>query len=220
MNAWRFTLGLLLTAAAGAIDAVSFMRLGAVYASFMSGNTVQIGIHAASHDYAPLAAFLTLVGLFMLGSFIGAILMAKVNSWHLTLILAMEVAAIGLALWLDLGHGVPLMTTAPLSFAMGAQNHLVVLARGANPATTFVTGTAFRFADAVAQRVLGRDPHGAWKLHLAVWASFAIGAGGGTVAQMKLHEYALVPILILVAGLMVAAFGTRLARPPVLVAAE
>lgn len=214
MNPWRFTLGLLLTAAAGAIDAVSFVRLGAVYASFMSGNTVQIGIHAAMADFAPLGAFLALVALFMLGGFIGAIVMAKTGSWHLPIILAMEAAAVAIALTLDLRHGVPLATTLPLSFAMGAQNHLVVLARGANPATTFVTGTAFRFSDAVAQRVLGRDPAGAWKLHLAVWVSFAVGAAVGTVAQLRLHEYALVPILSVVTLLLVAALGVRLSRPP------
>ena len=56
---------------------------------------------------------------------------------------------------------------------MGAQNHLTILVRGANPGTTFVTGTLFRFSDALTQRLLGRDPHGAWKLHLTVWASFA-----------------------------------------------
>ena len=214
MNHWRFVLGLFLTAAAGATDAVSFVRLGAVYASFMSGNTVQIGIHLADQHYAALGAFLALVGLFMLGSFVGAVIMAKTGSWHLTLILAMEAAAVTLALGLDLVHGVPLATTAPLSFAMGAQNHLVVLARGANPATTFVTGTAFRFADAVAQRVLGRDPAGAWKLHLAVWASFAIGAAGGTIAQFRLHEYALVPILALLVLLTIAVLATKLTRPP------
>lgn len=214
MNLWRFILGLFLTAAAGATDAVSFVRLGAVYASFMSGNTVQIGIHLADGHYAALGAFLALVGLFMLGSFVGAVIVAKTGAWHLTLILALEAAALALALGLDLLHRVPLATTAPLSFAMGAQNHLVVLARGANPATTFVTGTAFRFADAVAQRVLGRDPAGAWKLHLAVWASFAIGAAGGTIAQFVLHEYALVPIFSLLVVLTLAALGTKLARPP------
>ena len=214
MNVWRFILGLFLTAAAGATDAVSFVRLGAVYASFMSGNTVQIGIHAADQQYVLLGGFLTLVGLFMLGSFIGAVIVAKTGSWYLTLILAMEVAALAVAFTLDLSHGVPLATTAPLSFAMGAQNHLVVLARGANPATTFVTGTAFRFADAVAQRVLGRDPAGAWKLHLAVWSSFAIGAAAGTIAQFRLHEYALAPILALLVGLTIAALAARIARPP------
>lgn len=204
MNIWRFSLGLFLTATAGATDAVSFVRLGAVYASFMSGNTIQIGIHAAGHDYAPLAGFLALVALFMLGSFLGAFVMAKAGRWHLPVILALEVLAVGTALLLDLVHEVPLATTAPLSFAMGAQNHLIVMARGANPATTFVTGTTFRFADALAQRVMGRDPHGAWRLHLAVWFAFAIGAGGGSVSQMRLHEYALVPILAVLAGILVA----------------
>lgn len=214
MNVWRFILGLLLTAAAGATDAVSFMRLGAVYASFMSGNTVQIGIHAAERDFAPLGGFLTLVGLFMLGSFVGAVLVAKAGPRHLPLILALETVAIAIALTLDLVHGTPLATTAPLSFAMGAQNHLVVMARGANPATTFVTGTAFRFADAVAQRVLGRDPAGAWKLHLAVWAAFAVGAAGGTASQLSLRDHALVPILALIAGLLLAVLVTRMVRRP------
>lgn len=213
MNLWRFVLGLFLTAAAGAIDAVSFVRLGAVYASFMSGNTVQIGIHFADGHYAVLGGFLVLVGLFMLGSFIGAIILAKTGAWHLMVILALEAIAVSIALGFDLVHGVPLATTAPLSFAMGAQNHLVVLARGANPATTFVTGTAFRFADAVAQRVLGRDPAGAWKLHLAVWASFAVGAASGTIAQFRLHEYALVPILALLVALLIAALMAKLLRP-------
>lgn len=215
MNVWRFVLGLLLTATAGAIDAVSFIRLGAVYASFMSGNTVQIGIHSAQFDYGILGHFLTLVGLFMLGSFLGAILMARTGSWHVAFILAMEAAAVGTALTLDLTHGLPLATTAPLSFAMGAQNQLVVLVRGANPATTFVTGTVFRLGDAIAQRVMGRDPHGAWKLHLAVWAAFATGAATGTFAQVELHEYALVPILALVSLLMMIVLVTRIARPPV-----
>ena len=180
----------------------------------MSGNTVQIGIHTAQFDTSHLGAFLTLVGLFILGSFIGAIVMAKTGTWHLALILAMEAAAVATALTLDLTHGLPLATTAPLSFAMGAQNQLVVLVRGANPATTFVTGTAFRLGDALAQRVMGRDPAGAWKLHLAVWASFAIGAASGTFSQLELHQYALVPILGLIVFLLVAALATRIARPP------
>jgi uncharacterized membrane protein YoaK (UPF0700 family) len=212
MNVWRFVLGLFLTAAAGAIDAVSFVRLGAVYASFMSGNTVQIGIHTGGGDFAALGVFGVLVGLFMLGGFVGSLILNTTGSWHLALLLLLESAALAGAVWLDLHHGNALATTAPLSFAMGAQNNLVTLIRGANPATTFVTGTAFRFADAVAQRVLGRDPWGAWKLHLLVWASFAAGAALGTLSQARLADLALAPIAATMIGLAVLALTVRLAR--------
>lgn len=201
----RFILGLLLTAAAGAIDAVSFLRLGAVYASFMSGNTIQLGLHVAATDWAALGYFLALVAVFMAGGFIGSLLVLKMGAGHLAAILALEAAAVGLALWLDLRFGAPLASTAPLSFAMGAQNHLVVLVRGANPATTFVTGTAFRFSDAVAQRVLGRDPHGAWRFHGAVWLSFAVGAALGAVAQIRLGQLALAPVAAGIGALAVLA---------------
>ncbi|MDB5537022.1 MAG: hypothetical protein JWQ65_1897, partial [Devosia sp.] len=39
----KLSLGLLLTAAAGFIDAIGFIKLGGFYTSFMSGNTTQLG---------------------------------------------------------------------------------------------------------------------------------------------------------------------------------
>lgn len=213
MSWMRFWLGIALTAGAGAINAVSFSRLGAVYASFMSGNTVQVGLHGAHADGAAIGYFLVLVGMFMAGGFAGAIAVARAGPWHLPLILLAEAAAVAGALWLDLRHGNALASTAPLALAMGAQNHLVVLMRGANPATTFVTGTAFRFSDALAQRVLGRDPHGAWKLHLLVWLSFAVGAALGTLSHLHLADLALAPVAALFAALaLTTGIGLGLAR--------
>ncbi|TDR93822.1 YoaK family protein [Enterovirga rhinocerotis] len=211
MNGWRFGLGLLLTGAAGAVDAISFTRLGAVYASLMSGNTIQVGIHAALRDIGPFLGFLTLIGLFLLGSFVGAILLAKLGPWHLPAILTLEAAALGIAVALDTVYRLPLASIAPLSFAMGAQNHLVVLARGANAGTTFVTGTLFRFADALAQRAMGRDRDGAWRLHLSVWSAFVAGATLGTLLQVFLADYALVPVFVTV-GVAAAASTAHLAR--------
>ena len=212
MNRSRFLLGLALTALAGSVDAVSFARFGAVYASFMSGNTVQIGLHIAGAEWVVLGSFLILVACFMGGGFLGGVALAKAGSWHVPLLLAFEAAALSGALWLDLHHGSPLLSTAPLSLAMGAQNQLVVLVRGANPGTTFVTGTAFRFGDAVAQRVLGRDPHGAWKLHLVVWLSFAVGAALGAWSQIRLRDLALAPLVGAILALTIVSLGARIVQ--------
>lgn len=212
MDRSRFLIGLALTAVAGAIDAVSFSRFGAVYASFMSGNTVQVGLHVAAAEWQVLAGFVLLVGLFMAGAFLGALAVAATRRWHLPVLVAGEGVLVAVALVLDVRHGTPLLATAPLSLAMGAQNQLVVLVRGANLATTFVTGTAFRFGDALAQRALGRDPHGAWRFHLAVWLAFGVGAALGALCQVRLGDLALAPIAAVLGFLLVAALASLL-RP-------
>lgn len=211
MSWWRFALGLCLTATAGAIDAVSFVRFGAVYASFMSGNTVQVGLHVVAADAGPLGAFLILLGLFALGGFVGAVLVAKAGRWSLPIILLLESLLIGAALGLEMNQGPALGATALLSLAMGAQNNLVVMIRGSNAGTTFVTGTVFRFAEAAAQRVLGRDPTGAWKLHLAVWLAFAAGAALGVWSELSLGDRALAPVAAAASALTLAAFGATFA---------
>ena len=149
---WRFALGLCLTAAAGAIDAVSFVRFGAVYASFMSGNTVQVGLNAVAVETGLLGSFLTLIGLFVLGGFIGAVLVATAGAWSLPAILTMEASLIGAAMWLEVRQAPVLGATALLSLAMGAQNNLVVMIRGSNAGTTFVTGVVYRFGESATAR--------------------------------------------------------------------
>ncbi|MBV9077090.1 MAG: DUF1275 domain-containing protein [Methylobacteriaceae bacterium] len=205
MDRFRFALGLALTAAAGAIDAVSFTRFGAVYASFMSGNTVQLGLHGAERDWGLLGTFALLVALFMLGALLGGLVMAAAGRAAPALILVANSLLLWAAVWIDVTLHVGLASTAPLALAMGAQNQLVVLVQGANPGTTFVTGTAFRFGDALAQALLRRDPNRAWRFHFAVWLAFGAGATAGAVASLELGERALAPIALLMSALAATA---------------
>lgn len=214
VNRPRFALGLALTAAAGAINAASISRLGAVYVSFMSGNTVQLGLHLAGADWPAVGFAAAMVGTFVLGAFASALAKPAAGPWHLPVVLLAEAAAVLAALYVEMRHAGPLLALAPLALAMGAQNQLVVLVRGANPATTFVTGTLVRFSDALAQRLLGRDPDGTWILHLAVWVSFALGTALGAVAVLRLAELALAPVagglaLLAILSAIPLAAGTR-----------
>lgn len=214
MNRRRFALGLALTAAAGAINAVSISRLGAIYVSFMSGNTVQLGLHVGHADWSAIGFAASVLGAFVLGAFASALAKPATGEWHLPAVLLAEAIAVGAALHVETRQAEPILALLPLALAMGAQNQLVVLVRGANPATTFVTGTLVRFSDALAQRLLGRDPDGTWTLHLAVWVSFAIGTTLGAIAILTLGDLALAPVaggLALLAALSVIplAAGTR-----------
>jgi len=62
------SLGLLLTATAGFIDAVGFIALGGFYTSFMSGNTTQLGTGLATGEGWALALPGGLIALFFIGS--------------------------------------------------------------------------------------------------------------------------------------------------------
>ncbi|MBK3746160.1 DUF1275 domain-containing protein, partial [Paraburkholderia aspalathi] len=73
----KLILGLLLTASAGFVDAVAFLQLGGFFASFMSGNTTQLGIGLAGQPgvTGQVAIWFpaVLILLFFIGAFLGVL---------------------------------------------------------------------------------------------------------------------------------------------------
>ena len=61
-------LGLVLTAMAGWVDAIGFLRLGGFYPSFMSGNTTQLGVALSNGNWQAAMLPALLIGLFVTGS--------------------------------------------------------------------------------------------------------------------------------------------------------
>ena len=61
-----------LTAAAGWLDALSFLHLGKVFNSIMTGNVVFVGLGAAEGDGGLVLRAALALGAFVLGSFTGA----------------------------------------------------------------------------------------------------------------------------------------------------
>lgn len=70
----QLSLGLLLTSAAGMIDVIGFIELGGFYTSFMSGNTTQLGGALAGAEGMVIALPVSLVIMFFIGSFLGALI--------------------------------------------------------------------------------------------------------------------------------------------------
>ena len=97
MKSQRYlTLGLLLTACAGFVDAVGFIELGGFYTSFMSGNTTQLGTGAIRADLVLLP--LGLVVMFFLGSFIGSLLALRNARWGPSYVLAFVILTVAVTL--------------------------------------------------------------------------------------------------------------------------
>jgi uncharacterized membrane protein YoaK (UPF0700 family) len=227
---WR---AVVLVIIAGFVDAVGFLALAGTFVAFMSGNTSAGGALAGTFDVARAARQLFPLPFFVAGIYVGALVVqaAPRQAQHrrYATVLAVEFGLIALVLGAATLAGVrgaiPLEPparffglAAPLAVAMGLQNAMRMDVRGANLATTYVTGTLHVAAQALARAtVLARRARGAASgapgartgasqaaqvgvTSLAVWAGFLVGAlsGGVLFARSGLAALLLPLALLLV----------------------
>jgi len=143
---------LVLTWAAGCVDAISYLGLGHVFTAMMTGNIVLLGLALAQGDVlAALRSVFAVIG-FSVGVFIGAMIAereSKIAEWPgvVTLALAAETGmlAIFTATWHLVGAipgaGVRYFLIVLLAFAMGIQSAAVRRLGVPGIATTYITGT-------------------------------------------------------------------------------
>jgi uncharacterized membrane protein YoaK (UPF0700 family) len=142
-----------LTLGAGAIDAISFLRLGGVFSSVITGNLVLLGL-AAGRANGGLAAHVAVAGMAFVGGILfGARLAGPVAPGHpvwptrVNVALASELAALAVFVgWWAATGGRPsgadqfgLLALAAL--AMGIQSAAVRAIGIAGLSTTYMTGT-------------------------------------------------------------------------------
>ncbi len=209
----RFILGLVLTLIAGWVAAVGFLELGGVYVTFMSGNTLQVGLNAATGHLPIVARASTAILSFLIGAVMAGLIFARSRYWAFSTGLIAEASCIGcgaslLAFRPEEGLGI----IGLLAFGMGIQNHLVSKSRIDNAGTTFVTGTLFRCGDALAQRIATGEKPGLWIAYLAVSLAFVAGASAGAYAETELQRFALMPPAGCLLLLAVGAFGIEVVR--------
>ena len=198
------SLGLLLTATAGWVDAIGFLRLGGLYPSFMSGNTTQLGVALSHDDWHLVEMAATILGLFFVGGFCGGLAAALPSSWRLPAVLTLETALLASAICLAVGYGREHGAVLLLPVAMGVQNAASQELRQSGSGTTFVTGTLFRAAHELGRAVVGRAG-AAWFPQFLAWTSFAVGAGAGALGNVRWGILALsVPLAVVATVTMVA----------------
>ena len=195
----RRTLVLLLSCAAGGVDAASYIGLGHVFAANMTGNTVHLGMavgRASSGDVARAGA--ALIG-FLIGAGIGAAIVERDDSataWPrvvtVTLFIELFVLVVAAALWRTrpTDTGASIATTSlllALGVAMGMQSAAVRRLRIPGVVSTYLTGTLTMLTIGLVRRAIGaRAPapeaptHGTGLL-AGVWVIYAIGAAVTTV---------------------------------------
>ncbi|MGU3575346.1 YoaK family protein [Brucellaceae bacterium C25G] len=203
----RTIAGLLLTASAGFVDVIAFLQLDGFFASFMSGNTTQLGIGLAGHPnftgkvmvWFPAALIL----LFFAGAFIGTLLMSLFEQNGNVFVLSGVLVLIGAVILLKQTDTVYLQSTLLLAGAMGMQNASFHQRGNAKLGATYVTGTLFNCAADLARSITGEVPKKRWLEHFYVWLALMLGAISGGFADWWLGSMTLsIPFLIILAVLV------------------
>ncbi|HEV7440539.1 MAG TPA: YoaK family protein [Methylobacterium sp.] len=213
-RSWLLAYGLILTALAGYVDALGFIRLGGLYTSFMSGNTTQLSVALGHQDFHHAILPALLIFTFFLGATLGGGLsVVTAPRWATPVVLAFEALTVLGAL--SIGLTTPDLGLASLfmALAMGAQNAVLVQVQGFRAGTTFVTGALFSFGQKVALALSRRGPPYGWVGDGAVWLALLAGAAAGTVVYGRIGLVALVVPATITAVLSIAAALVIARRP-------
>jgi len=235
---WRTTardgLVVLLTVTTGAVDATSFLDLGHVFSSVITGTLVLLGIAAGTHDAALAVNCAVALASYIAGVVAGAPLAARragrwLEGWPvrrahratrhheiwpswLTVALALEfcILAAFCAGW-ELAGGHPAgvaqrLLLVAVGVAMGIQGATV--RQLGEVSTTYLTGT---LTGVISGLVTGRPPEGL-RRSLGIFTAVVIGAI--LAAVLTTYQPALLPVVVLtpialVVWLASARFGPR-----------
>lgn len=204
---------LMLTWAAGSVDAISYQSLGRVFTAMMTGNTVLLGLALAQGEIlAAVRSILALLG-FVFGVTLGALIVERDETeaeWPAPVTSALAVEALLLAVFAAVWHWTEAAPRAVqflivlLGAAMGVQAAAVRRLGVPGIATTYITGTVTSlFVDAVnwaRSSMTGRSkpaPAGepfAWEQRVGLLAGvffvYGLGAFSGALLQARRPELA------------------------------
>ncbi|WFE64818.1 YoaK family protein [Micromonospora sp. WMMD714] len=209
----RYELPLLvLTAATGAVDGVSYLALDRVFTGNMTGNVLFIGFGLAGVSGLPVLNNLLALLAFMLGAVLaarftrGASGPAKLPAAGLAILVGGSVLSLVLAgIWLATGpptHGTMLVVTALLALVLGAQAAAVKHIGIRDLSTVVVTMTMVNLS--ADSRAAG-GPGTAWLRRFGAITAMGLGAFVAAVLTLRVNG----AVALVVAGALLA-LGTTL----------
>jgi uncharacterized membrane protein YoaK (UPF0700 family) len=171
-----------LSALAGFVDVIGFIKLGGFFVSFMSGNTTRfaVGIAEAATSAAIAAG---LIGSFVLGVMLGSFVRHFARRHRAATVLVL--VAVLLALAAGFGAiGFTVGAVVAMALAMGAENAVFTQEGEVRIGLTYMTGTLVKMGQRLAGAFLGGDRL-AWWPYLLLWC----GLAGGAIAGALIYPY-------------------------------
>ena len=191
-----------LSAIAGYVDAIGFLKLGGFFVSFMSGNSTRLGVGVATGRWDMVRTALGLIGLFVAGVVAGALVARLAGEGRRSVVLAFEAALLAAAAAL-IGAGFDSAGVAAMVLAMGAENAVFQRDGDVGVGLTYMTGALVKAGQRIAAALTGGD-RWAWGPYALLWAGLTLGGALGALAYLKLGVAALWAAAGVVASLAAA----------------
>lgn len=196
-----------LSALAGYVDAIGYLKLENFFVAFMSGNSTLLGIGLAQDRWNAAIAG-AVIAIFVLGvvvgTFVGRIAGTRRQSTILLFISCLLVTASCLGA-LD----APRAAIACMALAMGAENTIFEREGEVSVGLTYMTGTLVKLGQHLAAAISGGD-HRYWFWYLFLWLGLVVGACTGAVAYSRFGLSALWLAAAVAGSLtLIAAFNER-----------
>jgi uncharacterized membrane protein YoaK (UPF0700 family) len=217
-----------LSFASGAVDGLSYLALGGIFASFMSGNTIFLGLRIGAGNISsalqPLDAMIGYIAGVTLTAFMGYSSSNEQEIWprNATKSVGIEfVLLVMFAIGGFLGGVMPNQVTvyvliALASIAMGIQSAVVYALRVYGVITTAIsatwTGAIIGLVDLRRSPPTKRTPEQEHNvgIQIIVLLSFVLGATAGGLAETRFSlEAAIIPVVIIGLVIVVASLRMR-----------
>lgn len=193
-----------LSALAGFVDAIGFIKLGGYFVSFMSGNSTRLAVGLAQGtSQAAIAA--SLIATFVLGVILGSLAGTRAKGRRRPTVLVLVGVLLAAAACLDM-FGLERGAIAAMALAMGAENTIFEENGETRIGLTYMTGTLVKVGQRLAGMLSGGDKT-AWIPCLALWLGLVTGAVVGAALYAHLGLNAL-----WLAGIVSVAFAVIAAR--------
>jgi len=178
-----------LSGVAGYVDAIGFLKLGGFFVSFMSGNSTRLGVGIATGQWTMVRTALALIGLFVAGVVLGALVARKVGETRRSAVLALEAALLAVAAAL-ISAGFDSAGVAAMVLAMGAENAVFQRNGDVGVGLTYMTGALVKAGQRIAAALTGGD-RWAWGPYALLWAGLSLGGALGATAYLRVGVLAL-----------------------------
>jgi uncharacterized membrane protein YoaK (UPF0700 family) len=178
-----------LSGVAGYVDAIGFLKLGGFFVSFMSGNSTRLGVGIATGQWTMVRTALALIGLFVIGVVLGALVARKVGETRRSAVLALEAALLAIAAAL-ISAGFDSAGVAAMVLAMGAENAVFQRNGDVGVGLTYMTGALVKAGQRIAAALTGGD-RWAWGPYALLWAGLSLGGALGAAAYLRAGVLAL-----------------------------
>ena len=174
---WLLAVGV--SAVAGYVDAIGFLKLGGLFVSFMSGNSTRMAVGFVAEPHVALTAARLLAG-FVAGVIAGTLLAMAAGSYRKPVLLGFVGIVLALAASSGAGRSDALASTA-MTVAMGAANAIFQRDGEVSIGVTYMTGTLVKLGQRLAAALVG-GPRWQWAPYLALWGGLIAGAVDGASA--------------------------------------